>query len=191
MARPKSADKRSAILTAATHIFAERGLSAPTSAISAEAGIAEGTLFTYFHTKDELLNALYREIKQQMAEEMLSEFPGQASVPDRFHYAWSQYIAWGIRHPLERNVLRQMEVWGGLTSESREAGFTPFAAIHGMLDTARKQQLLNEIPSELIGAAVGALAEASMELMQKNGQQADEYREAGFRLLWEGIARKV
>jgi AcrR family transcriptional regulator len=52
MARPKSDDKRNAILTAAIATFAARGVwSTPTSAISKAAGIAEGTLFTYFGTK--------------------------------------------------------------------------------------------------------------------------------------------
>ena len=64
MARPKSDDKREAILQAATRLFAIRGLSAtPTSAISNAAGIAEGTLFTYFSTKTDLCNAAYRRIK--------------------------------------------------------------------------------------------------------------------------------
>jgi len=42
MARPKSEDKRNAILDAATRLFAERGLTAaPTSEISKQAGVAE------------------------------------------------------------------------------------------------------------------------------------------------------
>ncbi len=54
MARPKSEDKRNAILDAATRVFAERGLTAaPTSEISRRAGVADGTLFTYFKTSVE------------------------------------------------------------------------------------------------------------------------------------------
>ena len=76
MARPKSEDKRNAILEAATRLFAERGLTAaPTSEISKHAGVAEGTLFTYFKTKDDLINALYREIKLELADAMMSDFP--------------------------------------------------------------------------------------------------------------------
>jgi AcrR family transcriptional regulator len=61
LARPKSDKKRKAILNAAVELFADKGIAhAPTSAISACAGVAEGTLFTYFKTKDELLNELYR-----------------------------------------------------------------------------------------------------------------------------------
>jgi AcrR family transcriptional regulator len=47
LAKPKSEDKRNAILSAATQVFAERGLGAPTAAITGAAGIAEGSLFTY------------------------------------------------------------------------------------------------------------------------------------------------
>ena len=79
MARPKSDDKRSAILAAATAVFAARGLAAaPTSAISRKARIAEGTLFTYFKTKDELINALYREIKLELADaDDAGDFPAR------------------------------------------------------------------------------------------------------------------
>jgi AcrR family transcriptional regulator len=60
VARPKSEDKRNAILDAATDLFAERGLAAaPTAEISRRADVAEGTLFTYFETKDDLINSLY------------------------------------------------------------------------------------------------------------------------------------
>ena len=53
-------------------LFADKGIAhAPTSAISACAGVAEGTLFTYFKTKDELLNELYREMNQNGREQML------------------------------------------------------------------------------------------------------------------------
>ncbi|HET8853867.1 MAG TPA: TetR family transcriptional regulator, partial [Ktedonobacteraceae bacterium] len=50
MARPKSQDKRNAILAAAIELIAEQGLSVPTSKIAHVAGVAEGTLFTYFET---------------------------------------------------------------------------------------------------------------------------------------------
>ena len=81
MAKPKSEDKRNSILSAATQVFAERGLGAPTAAITSAAGIAEGSLFTYFKTKDELINALYCELKLELADSMMSGFPRKQSVP--------------------------------------------------------------------------------------------------------------
>src|SRR6266566_9908297 len=108
MARLKSEDKRNSILSAATEVFAERGLAAPTAAITAVAGVAEGTLFTYFRTKDELVNALYREIKLEVADAMMSGFPRKKSVRDRLQHVWNQYLAWGVENPLQHRVLTQI-----------------------------------------------------------------------------------
>src|ERR1700735_491061 len=102
MARPKSEDKRNAILTAATHVFADRGLGAPTSAISQAAGLAEGTLFTYFPTKDELINALYRDIKLALADAMMSNYPRRAGIRNRFQHVWDRYVIWGVKNPTQQ-----------------------------------------------------------------------------------------
>ena len=125
MARPKSEDKRNAILSAATHVFADRGLGAPTSAISQAAGVAEGTLFTYFPTKDELINALYCEIKLELADAMMSNFPRRAGIRSRFQHVWDRYVTWGVDNPEQQKVLQQMTVWSGLTEESTQAGSPP------------------------------------------------------------------
>src|SRR6266403_2131789 len=98
MARPKSDDKRNAILDAATRLFAERWLTAaPTSEISKQAGVAEGTLFTYFKTKDDLINALYREIKLELGDAMMSDFPRKKNVRTRLRHVWDRYVNWALR----------------------------------------------------------------------------------------------
>src|ERR1700686_320701 len=128
VARPKSEDKRNAILDAATRLFAERGLTAaPTSEISKQAGVAEGTLFTYFTTKDDLINDLYREIKLELADAMMSGFPRRKSVRTRLRHVWEGYVNWGVANPKKRRVLAQLQVSGMLSKESIEAGSAPFA----------------------------------------------------------------
>src|SRR5271154_1329986 len=99
MARLKSEEKRKALLDAATQVFANRGLSASTASITNAAGLAEGTLFIYFKGKDELINSLYEEIKQDLAEAMLSQYPRKASVRDRTQHVWNKYVAWGFEKP--------------------------------------------------------------------------------------------
>ena len=58
MARPLSENKRNAILNAATQAVAALGTGASTAGIAKGAGVAEGSLFTYFSNKDDLLNQL-------------------------------------------------------------------------------------------------------------------------------------
>lgn len=190
MAKPRSEDKRNAILSAATEVFAERGLTAPTSAIAKVAGVAEGTLFIYFKSKDELLNALYRDLKLQLADTMMSGFPRKESVKQRLQYVWNQYVDWGAENPAQQSVLKQIRMWNGLTPESKLAGSTPFMEIQTMADDAAAQRILQDLPQQFIGAAMSALAETTMELVRQDPEKADVYRTAGFEMLWSGIARK-
>lgn len=190
MARPKSEDKRNAILAAATRVFAERGLGAATSAISAEAGVAEGTLFTYFKTKDDLVNALYRELKLELADAMMSDFPRKKGLRERLEHVWNGYVLWGMKNPKQHRALKQMEVWSGLTAESKAAGMAPFAEIQAMANAAMEQRVLRDLPHAFIAATMSALAETTIHFMRQHPKEADAYRSSGFEMLWAGIIRK-
>ena len=192
MARPKSEDKRNAILDAATRVFAERGLTAaPTSEISKQARIAEGTLFTYFKTKDDLINALYREIKLELADAMMSGFPRKKSVRTRLRHVWDSYVNWGVANPQQRKVLAQLQVSGMLSKESIEAGSAPFVEMQNMMRDAIEQHILRaDLLIELISKMLGALAEATMDLIVLKPTMANKYRNGGFEIYWAGIARK-
>jgi AcrR family transcriptional regulator len=192
VARPKSEEKRNAILDAATRVVAERGLTAaPTSEISKEAGVAEGTLFTYFKTKDDLMNALYREIKLELADAMMSGFPRRKSVRTRLHHVWDGYVNWGVTNPEQRKVLAQLLVSGTLSKASIEAGSAPFVEMQNMIRNAMGQHILRaDLPTELISKMMGALAEATMDLIVSKPAMAKKYRDGGFEIYWAGIAQK-
>jgi AcrR family transcriptional regulator len=192
VARPKSEDKRNAILDAATRVFAERGLSAaPTSEISKRAGVAEGTLFTYFETKDDLINALYRSIKLELADAMMSGFPRKKNVRTRLRHVWDRYVNWGVTNPEQRKVLAQLQVSGMLSKESIEAGGAPFVEMQNMIRDAIDQHILRmDVPIEMISKMMAAVAEASMDLIALKPAMANTYRNSGFEVYWAGIARK-
>ena len=191
MARPKSEDKRNAILDAATRLFAERGLTAaPTSEISKQAGVAEGTLFTYFKTKDDLINALYREIKLELADAMMSDFPRKKNLRARLRHVWDRYVNWGIANSKQRKVLAQLQVSEVLTKESRDAGSAPFVEFQIMIRDAMEQRVLrNDLPVELISKSLAALVEATIDLTVSNRSKSKQYRDSGFQMFWSGISK--
>jgi AcrR family transcriptional regulator len=191
VARPRSEDKRNAILDAATRLFAERGLTAaPTSEISKQAGVAEGTLFTYFQTKDELINALYREIKLELADAMMSDFPRKKNVRTRLEHVWDRYVNWGIANPEQRKVLAQLQVSEVLTKDSRNAGSAPFVEFQTMIrDAIEKGIFRNDVPVELISKSLAALVEATIDLTVSNPSKAKKYRDSGIQMFWAGITK--
>ena len=192
MSRPKSEDKRNAILDAATGVVAERGLgAAPTSEISKQAGVAEGTLFTYFKTKDDLINALYREIKLELADAMMSGFPRKQRVRTRLRHVWDGYVNWGIANPKQRKALAQLQVSGALTKECRDAGAAPFVEFQIMIRDAVEQRIFrNDLPVELIAKSLAALVEATIDLTVSKPSKANKYRDSGFQMFWAGITKQ-
>ncbi|KUF55782.1 HTH-type transcriptional repressor Bm3R1 [Klebsiella pneumoniae] len=111
MARPKSEDKKQALLEAATAAFAQSGIAASTSAIARSAGVAEGTLFRYFATKDELLNELYLAIKLRLVRTMIAGLdPDEKRPKENARNIWNSYIDWGVRNPMEHKAIRRIMI---------------------------------------------------------------------------------
>jgi AcrR family transcriptional regulator len=190
MARPKSEDKRNAILNAATRVFAERGLAhAPTSAISKAAGVAEGSLFSYFRTKDVLINELYCEIKRQMAEIMLAGFPDKGDVRARLEHLWNTYVDWGLANPAQRKVIGQLQTSTLVTEVSRLESERRFAAIHELAHDATTEHIALSYPKPFVAAALNALANTTIEFVEVDPAHAADYRRAGFLMFWNGLSK--
>src|SRR5262249_32215381 len=138
-------------------------------------------------TKDELVNALYREIKQELAEAMMEDFPRGKSVRQRLQHVWNQYVSWGVANGVNHRALRQIEVWSGLTEESKAAGMVPFAEIQKMTTEAAARGLFEGLRQAYFGAAMQALAETTMEFVRRDPKRGEGYRTAGFRMLCAGV----
>lgn len=189
MARPRSEEKRAALLESAIQVIAERGLAAtPTSAISAAAGVAEGSLFTYFKTKDDLVNALYLELKQEMAVALMEGFPRKAAVRKQFLCLWDNYVDWGIANRQKKRVMDQLMHSAQITPESRVAGAALFVDIQQLLQENVDNKVLRNYPVAFIGGSMNSLAEMTMDFMLQDSGNAARYRKSGFEVLWNGIA---
>jgi TetR/AcrR family fatty acid metabolism transcriptional regulator len=68
--RPAAGDKREAILRAATHVFARSGyFNSKVADIAREAGVADGTVYLYFKSKEEILRSIFeRNTSEAIAE---------------------------------------------------------------------------------------------------------------------------
>jgi AcrR family transcriptional regulator len=186
LARPKSENKRKAILEASMDLFAERGIGhAPTSAISAAAGVAEGTLFTYFKTKDELLNELYRELRKEMDRELV-DYPFTADAYTRLRYVWDRYLSLAMRHPKRLKVLQQLRASGRLLKDAEAPNMAIMELLHTTKEAAGKGGF-HHASAEFLVLLFRAQAEATVEFIGAHLDLEVESRELGFRLIWRGL----
>ena len=82
-ARAATADKRAAILRAAIKVFAQKGyFNSKVADIAKEAGIADGTVYLYFKSKDEILHSIFDRAMEEFIAEGKREIAA-IKEPDR------------------------------------------------------------------------------------------------------------
>jgi AcrR family transcriptional regulator len=101
-------DKKEEILKAALKLFVEFGFHAtPTSKIAKEAGVANGTLFHYYKTKEELILALYSDTKKRLTEYMYSNISKADSLDLVFKSIYTNTIEWSLENKAEFYFIQQ------------------------------------------------------------------------------------
>lgn len=81
----RAAQRREQIIDAAARVFADKGYhEAGVSDIAAELGIAHGTLYRYFNSKQEIAERLLDRVLQRLAQTLLHEDPTASNTLEDF-----------------------------------------------------------------------------------------------------------
>ncbi len=175
-------------MAAATHVIVTHGLGAPTAMIAQEAGVANGSLFTYFETKADLFNQLFLELKAGKASAALEGLPAGAEVRDQLLHVWSNWMAWAVSNPEKQRALAQLAVSDEVTPANRAAAHKNMAAIGELLERIRTNGSLRQVPKGFVIAIMNSLAEATMDFMIQDPANARKHCKAGFDALWRVMA---
>ena len=184
MARPLSPEKRNAIIEAATAVVGAEGIGAPTAKIARKAGVTEGTLFTYFASKDVLLNELYVALKAELGRAMERGYPAAKGVKARNRHVWNRYIGWGSADPLKHRALQQLAVADRVTDESRAVGRQCLGCLRDALLEAAENGGLSP---DFAGAVMGAVADTTLDFIAREPARARHYTRVGFETLWRAL----
>ncbi len=189
MARPLSEAKRDAILTAAAKLIATSGTGASTASIAKVAGVAEGTIFTYFATKDNLLNELFLEIETDLAQTMKIVFPTNSDPRERVWLIWDKLIDWGAANPTWCKVLRQLKVSDRITTETRRICNALFHESRDLVERSMAGRVDPERMTFYIDTVLIGLADITIDaVVISPKEQHEQLKRASFDLYWKGTA---
>ncbi|MBV8098707.1 MAG: TetR/AcrR family transcriptional regulator [Verrucomicrobia bacterium] len=188
MARPKSEDKRNAIMEAATRVIVTQGLSAPTATIAQEAGVSNGSLFTYFETKTDLFNQLYLELKTGMAAAALEGFSVGSDLRKQAFHVWSNWMNWATSNPEKRRALAQLGVSGEITPATRATAQKTMANLAKLMEQMRTHGSLSNASKGFAAAIMNSLAETTMDFMIHDPANAKKHCKIGFEIFWRAIS---
>lgn len=103
-------DKRQAILDAALELIAQRGLhDTPVSLIVKQSGVSTGIVYHYFANKEDVIDALFMEVKLRLGQHMLANVDREADWKTRWKQIWHNTFTFYAAHSKETLFLEQYE----------------------------------------------------------------------------------
>lgn len=145
-------DRPAAIRRALRDLVAERGFhGASMGSIAKRAGVAAGTAYVHYESKDELVYATYLELKQQLSDEVLPQIDLDAQPRQRFIQLWTGIYRHYREEPARAGFLAQLEA----SPFSTEASKRLEASGDRLLAEATRPDLLErlvDLPMDVIAA---------------------------------------
>lgn len=150
-------------MEAALACFVDRGFyGTAIPQIAKEAGVAAGTIYHYFDSKDALVNALFRHHKTEVAQRVFMKFPHDAGPREQFRVMWHEMIAFAREHPKAFAFIELHNHASYLDDESRAVDGHLKSFARGVIQGAQAEGLLKSLDATVLmelvfGAFVGMM----------------------------------
>lgn len=162
----RGGDKRARILDAAERVFAQRGFFASrVSEIAKDAGVADGTIYLYFKSKDDLLISLF-ESRMRQVNDALRTAVAEAPPSEQLHAFIRTYLKLVHDEPAAAEVLTiELRQSSKFMKEYENPEFVDFLRTLGKLiaDGQKRGELDASIPSHVAARMIfGMLDELAL-----------------------------
>ena len=184
-------EKREAILDTALVLFTERGFfGTPTSMISKEAGVATGTLFFYFKTKEELIDTLYRRIKEEAAQSMCRGIGTEKGTKARIRRLGLNAVGWGIRYPAKMKFMEQFAHSPFVSTTAQEEGMSHFLFLQDLVRKGIRKGEIRNLDPPLLFCMLASSLSGLIARVSMTGDPAErqEIIDQGLDIVWSGLA---
>jgi AcrR family transcriptional regulator len=189
MPRQRDENKIPLIQQAALRLVIQTGFSGLKMAdVAKEAGIATGTLYIYYPSKEDLINELFVATKKEIADVMLSPDNQAGTFYETFKKMWLSYFQFCRQNP-EKMLFVEQFLYSGLISEQNIALTNRyFEPVNVFLDGAQKQAIIKTLDAEILKAHMQGAIHEIVKYLEKNNQPLENpLSDRLFELTWNGI----
>ncbi len=147
----KDEEKIHAIYAATLRLFESQGIAGINMAnVAKEAGIATGTVYIYFKSKEELLNSLFKDTKVRSAEKIAKSYSTSEPVKAVFNIMWLKYFKFSLEHYSESLFHEHFSISPLLSKENKQLSDEALSPIFNLIERAKKEKLFKPLDSMLL-----------------------------------------
>ena len=166
--RPAVTDKREAILRAATRVFASNGyFNSKVADIASAAGVADGTVYLYFKSKEEILHSIFDRTVDEAIAKARQELAEITDAREKLRRLAHLHLA-GLGADRDLAVVFQVELRGS-TKFMEEFSAAGFANYLGLIRAALEEgQQAGVFRKELNAKVVSKILFGALDEMATN-----------------------
>ncbi|MDT8441909.1 MAG: TetR/AcrR family transcriptional regulator [Desulfuromonadales bacterium] len=179
--------KRESLLHAALELFAEQGFAGTSTALIAKkAGVASGTLFFHFNSKDELIHALFQDVRARIEAHLRASLAADLPLPERFASAFAGLLHYFLDHPAEFKFVEQYH-FSPLCARQDEP-YRDHSPLRAILLAAREKGLVKDAPILVLEAvAFGPLVALAKEHANRQTPVDESMVRQTIAACWDGL----
>lgn len=184
-------DKKDLIINAALKLFVDNGFhGTATSKIAQEAGVANGTLFQYFKTKDELVIALYIHLKDELAKYTSTNTAENADIKETLKSQVLSALYWALDNPTKFRFIQQFHTSPYIGQVEKDALNKQVEPHLTLIQKAIKQGIIKPLPVDLVYLIMtNQIFGLYQFVTSKKLSQAKQHEiiETTFEMLWDMV----
>jgi AcrR family transcriptional regulator len=149
------AEKREAVMQAALELVGERGFhGSPMALIADRAGVAAGTIYRFFDSKDALITAIHAWLEGQIVAAVIQGYPGGQPARERFLHVGRKVVEYSIASPLQFRFLEQFHnsPYGVAHKREKVFGKKEGNIIGELFEEARRERIIKDLPQPILFA---------------------------------------
>lgn len=189
--KPKDPEKVQKIYKATLALVGKMGLAGLTmAAIGKEAGIGMGTLYTYFESKEALINSLFKELKQDTIQDLYQNLDPKEPYLLSLKRVFLNFIKVLLEKHEEHFFLEQCTNSHFLDEEAKAVDAVAFETFYQLLEAGKAQLLIKPMNNQLIAAhLLGSTREVARLLSLQPQNLHQQFIDDAFTLIWDSIKR--
>ncbi|WP_367866228.1 TetR/AcrR family transcriptional regulator [Pedobacter sp. WC2423] len=178
--------KKEKIIIAAIDLFVDRGFDkVATADISKSAGVATGTLFHHFSTKDDIIISSYVYAKRNFIAQTKTNETA-CDVREHLRRMWNNLIEWSLAHKNEFGFIQQFVNSAYYKKQIMQEDDTWLELLHWWKVAILNKQI-KDVPVEFLIKMFSTLLYSTIDFLIHNPQEKEKYFQVSFALCWDMV----
>ncbi|MBB4805388.1 AcrR family transcriptional regulator [Chryseobacterium defluvii] len=170
-------------------LLTEKGVQAtPMSAIAKAAGTGMGTIYNYFATKEELINAIYLYIKSLEIQFITQRTHDESSLKIKFLEYYKAFVDFNIHYPECFAFMDQLQNSPIISECTKDEGKTEFLPVLELIRKGQEDGIIKKMSMDaILQFLAGTLTTYVRWMLSIEENDRDQYLDQQMRMVWDAL----